>query len=297
MKKTYLSITILALSLTLFTRAAEPDTVKHWKFKSETNIGFSQLALTNWSAGGENSLATNSLLSFFLDYHKNKFTWNNFAGFGYGVQKQESFTNWRKTDDKIDLSTKAGIYAARHWDYTALLNFKTQFADGYKYINNDERVMLSQFMAPGYLQLALGMEYKPADYFSMLLSPIGARMTFVNNDSLSAAGAFGVEKGEKTLTQMGGSVNALFKKDILKNVNLLSKLGLFSNYLKNPECIIVNWENVLLMKVNKYISTTIGTTLIYDDNIDIIDKKGINIGPATQFKEAFTVGFVYSFSK
>jgi hypothetical protein len=287
----------IALFLSLGAKCAEPDTVKHWKVKGETNIGFAQLALNNWASGGENSLATNSLFNFFADYQKNKFTWNNFAGFGYGVQKQESFTNWRKTDDKIELSTKAGIYAARHWDYTALLNFKTQFAKGYKYVDNDERIFLSQFMAPGYLQLALGMEYKPAEYFSVLLSPIGSRITFVNHDSLADAGAYGVEPGNKTLTQMGGSLNAMFKKDILKNVNLLSKLGLFSNYLKNPECIIVNWENTLFMKVNKHISTTIGTNLIYDDNINLIDKNGKNIGPGTQFKEAFSVGFTYNFAK
>jgi len=297
MKNLKITIILTAIFTTFYASAAEKDSISPWKFKAETNIGFAQLALTNWSAGGENSLAANSLFNFFLDYHKKKFTWNNFAGFGYGVQKQESFKNWRKTDDKIEISTKAGIYAARQWDYTALLNFRTQFADGYKYISNDERVLLSQFMAPGYLQLAVGMEYKPADYFSMLLSPIGARVTIVNNDSLAAAGAFGVEKGDKMLTQMGGSINAVFKKDIMKNVNLMSKLGLFSNYLKNPQNIIVNWENTLFLKVNKHISTTIGTTLIYDDNINIIDKNGNNIGPAIQFKEAFSVGFAYSFSK
>jgi hypothetical protein len=297
MSKFSITFLAIALFLSLSAKCAEPDTIKHWKFKGETNIGFAQLALSNWSAGGENSVAINSLFNFFLDYQKNKFSWNNFAGFGYGVQKQQSFANWRKSDDKIELSTKAGIYAARRWDYTALLNFKTQFADGYKYINNDERVLLSQFLAPGYLQLAVGMEFKPAPYFSLLLSPIGARVTIVNNDSLSKAGAYGVEKGNRSLTQMGGSVNAAFKKDIMKNLNLMSKLVLFSNYLKNPENIIVNWENTVFMKVNKHISTTIGTTLIYDDNINLIDKNGKNIGPGTQFKEAFSVGFTYNFAK
>ncbi|HNX44785.1 MAG TPA: DUF3078 domain-containing protein [Bacteroidales bacterium] len=296
MKK--IALTLLAgFMICLCARSAEPDTVRHWKLKAETNIGFSQLALSNWSAGGENSLATNALINLFADYNKNKFTWNNFAAFGYGVQKQESFSNWRKTDDKIELTTKAGIYAARQWNYTALLSFKTQFDKGYKYISNDERVLLSQFMAPGYIQLAIGMDYKPADYFTLLLSPIGSRVTLVDEDSLSKAGAFGVEPGKRSLIQMGGSVTAQFKKDILKNVNLLSKLGLFSNYLKNPENIIVNWENTIFLKVNKHISTTIGTTLIYDDNINSFDKEGNKHGPKTQFKESFSVGFSFSFIK
>lgn len=296
MKK--IALTLLAgFMICLYARSAEPDTVRHWKLKAETNIGFSQLALSNWSAGGENSLATNALINLFADYNKNKFTWNNFAAFGYGVQKQESFSNWRKTDDKIELTTKAGIYAARQWNYTALLSFKTQFDKGYKYINNDERVLLSQFMAPGYIQLAIGMDYKPADYFTLLLSPIGSRVTLVDEDSLSGAGAFGVDPGKRSLIQMGGSVTAQFKKDVLKNVNLLSKLGLFTNYLKNPENIIVNWENTIFLKVNKHISTTIGTTLIYDDNINSFDKEGNKHGPKMQFKESFSVGFSFSFTK
>lgn len=296
MKKAILAFIASLLFLDLFAYTPGQDTVKLWKIKGETNIGFSQLSLSNWSAGGENSVAANSLFNFFADYHKDKFTWNNYIGFAYGVQKQQSFSNWRKTDDKIELSTGVGIKAAGRWDYAALLSFKTQFDNGYKYLNNDERTLLSGFMAPGYLQLALGMEYKPVDYFSLLLSPIGARVTFVNNDSLSQAGAFGVKAGHKTLTQVGGSVNATFKKDIVKNINLFSQLGLFSNYLKNPQNIIVNWDNTLFLKVTRYISTTIGVTLLYDDNVTFIGSNGQNNGPQLQFKEIFSVGFSYKFA-
>jgi len=153
-------------------------------------------------------------------------------------------------------------------------------------------------MAPGYFQLAIGLSYKPADYFSVLLSPIGSRLTVVNDQRLSDEGAYGVEKGKASLFQAGASVNALFKKDIVKNVNLMSKLDLFSNYLKNPENIIVNWENLIILKVNKYISVNFAAMLIYDDNIAYIDPDdGIQRGARTQFMETFTVGFAYSLDK
>ena len=82
----------------------------------------------------------------------------------------------------------------------------------------------------------------------------------------------------------------------MKNVNLLSKLDLFSDYRHNPQNIIVGWENNILMKVNKYISLNLATMLIYDDNIEYINDDGQNVGPKLQFRETFSIGFAYTFT-
>ena len=89
---------------------------------------------------------------------------------------------------------------------------------------------------------------------------------------------------------MGGYAKFSFQKDVMKNVNLQTKLDLFSNYLKNPQYVDINWTTMIGLKVNQYITATIGTHLIYDHDIDIaIDKNkdGINesVGPRTQFKQ------------
>jgi hypothetical protein len=296
MKKVSILIITVVFGIQLMAQDAAP-LPKNWKTKLETNLGFSQTALSNWAAGGENTLATNGLFNYFADYTKGKFTWNNYLGAAYGIIKQESFTNWRKADDKLNFNSKAGIYAWKNWDYTALVDFKTQFSEGYKYGANDSRTKISNLFAPAYLQASVGLNYKPADYFSLFLSPIGTRFTFVNDTALSNYGAFGVDPGKSMLFQAGASLNAMFKKDLFKNINLMSKLDLFSNYLKNPENIIVNWENLLQLKVNKYISTSIGAHLIYDDNIVAKDKEGNPIGPQIQLKEGFTVGFAYTFAR
>nr|MBP9083784.1 DUF3078 domain-containing protein [Bacteroidia bacterium] len=96
------------------------------------------------------------------------------------------------------------------------------------------------------------------------------------------------------------SIRALYKKDIIENVNLQTKLELFSNYLEDPQNIDVNWEVLISMKVNKYITATLATQLIYDDNTIIaVDNNSDGIideaGPRTQFKEVLGVGFSYKF--
>lgn len=83
-------------------------------------------------------------------------------------------------------------------------------------------------------------------------------------------------------------------------MNFKTKLELFSNYLNNPQNIDVNWETLLSMKVNKYISATFSTTLIYDHDINIpVDKNNDGVvekaGPRVQFREVLGVGLSYKF--
>ncbi|HKL38369.1 MAG TPA: hypothetical protein VJ876_05690, partial [Bacteroidales bacterium] len=154
---------------------------------------------------------------------------------------------------------------------------------------------ISDFMAPAYSLLSLGMDYKPNDAFSLMISPLTGKTTYVLDDSLSNQGAFGVDPGEKIRNELGGFVKLTYNKDIWENVTFNTKLDLFSNYLENPENIDISWEVLISMKVNDYLSANINTQLIYDDNIHYINKEGQDMGPRIQFKEVFGAGFTYKF--
>jgi Protein of unknown function (DUF3078) len=298
-KFTFISL-ISLLSIQFYSNAQDADTA--WKSKYDASLGLSQTTFTNWSSGGENAFAMNANLTIFKNYAKDNLTWGNYLGLAYGLSyMQETDPQWRKIDDKINLVSKAGLHAWKKWYYSGLFEFRSQFDKGYNYPHPD---YISKFMAPGYFQLSIGMNYKPVDYFALFLSPIGARLTVVNDpfltntldDKGNLIGAFGVKGDNTTLWQIGASLNMIFKKDIMKNVNLMSKLDLFSDYTHNPQNIIVGWENNILMKVNKYISLSLATMLVYDDNLNYTDREGITHGPRTQFKETFTIGFAYSFA-
>ena len=282
--------------------AFNPDGDTSWKSKYEASLGFSQTTFTNWSAGGEGAVSVNGMLNIFEDYAKGKISWNNYLGLAYGTNIQKTEPKVRKTTDKINFLTKGGIYAWKNWDYAGLFEFRSQFDEGFNYPNDSVKV--SKFMAPGYFQLSIGLNYKPADYFFVFISPIGARLTVVNDAKLTNTmdnhgkliGAYGVIGNNTTLWQIGSSVNIGYKRDIMKNTNLMSKLDLFSDYRHNPQNIIVGWENNVLMKVNKYISLNLSTMLIYDDNISFINTAGENKGPQIQFRETFSIGLAYSIS-
>jgi len=293
---TKLLLLFLLSVCTINLMALESETDTSWKSKYEAALGFSQTTFSNWAAGGEGAVSVNGLLNIYKNYAKGKVSWNNYLGLAYGTNIHENEPKVRKTNDKINFLTKGGIYAWRNWDYAGMFEFRSQFDEGYNYPNDS--VYVSKFMAPGYFQFSIGLNYKPVDYFYIFISPIGARLTVVNDKTLTSRteGAYGIFNGNTTLWQVGGSVNVGFKKDIMKNVNLMSKLDLFSDYKHNPQNIVVGWENNILMKVNKYLSLNLATMLIYDDNISYINRAGENKGPQVQFKETFSIGFAYSFS-
>ena len=285
------------------------DTLDGWQTGGIASLNLTQVSLTNWTAGGQNSLSINGLLSVFANLKKGNSTWDNSLDLAYGLLQQGN-DGVRKTDDKIDFTSKYGRKASKNWYYAGLVNFKSQMTAGYAY--PDDSTEISNFLAPAYGLAAIGMDYKPNKSFSLFISPLTLKMTIVNDQRLANAGAYGVHAAEyneigeltknglTTRAEYGGYLRAFFNKDIMKNVNLQTKLELFSNYAETPENIDVNWEVLIAMKVNKYISATISTQLLYDDDIDIaVDNNNDGlidaIGPRTQFKEVLGVGLSYKF--
>lgn len=281
-------------------RSQSADTVAGWKKGGVFSINLAQTSLTNWAAGGQNSFAVNGFLSTFANYMKGKSAWANSLDIGYGLLKQGN-TGYQKTDDKFDFLSKYGYEAFKNFYYAALLNFKTQMAPGYKYPDITNKI--SDFFAPAYLLGALGLDFKPSDHFSAFIAPVTLKLTFVNDKALSDAGAFGVTPGKKSLSQFGGYIRAIytkndFKNEVLKNVTFTSKIDLFSDYIHNPQNIVINWETLIAFKVNKFLSASINTQLAYDDKIKIpVIRNGVvtSIGSLVQFKEILGVGFSYKF--
>ena len=288
---------VFAISLLSFTSInvyAQGDTL--WRTGGITALNFNQASFTNWAAGGDNSLSGNAVVSLYAKYKKGKWAWDNTGDFTFGgtkIAKQQI----RKSDDKIDINSKAGHDLGKNFYLSYILGFKTQFTEGFQYIDTS-RVRISNFLAPAYILNALGIDWKPNNDLSIFLSPATAKITIVNDDALSAAGQYGVDPGKKSKTELGASFIMQYKHNIMENVSLSTKLELFSSYSHNPQNVDVNWEVLISLKVNKYLNALIQTQLLYDDDI-FVPKTDVNAlpGPGTQFKEAFGLGLAYKFDK
>ena len=277
----------------------------YWQNGLKGTLTFTQINLTNWVAGGNNSVALTGYLGLFANYNRNKISWESNLDLGYGFIDQTGI-GLRKTDDKFSLTSKLGykISGGERWLWSTLIDLKTQFANGFAFPNDS--VPISKFASPAYFIISTGIEFKPNKNFSLMLSQLTTKFTIVTDQTLADSGAFGVEPaeldpnglklkdGQNMRSESGTFFRGYFKKDFAENVNLESKLELFTSYGENFGNIDVNWENILILKVNNWPSTNLIIQLIYDDDIDvpIFNENDVQIGagPRLQFRQIFGVG-------
>jgi hypothetical protein len=288
----------------LLKQAELPDSLKqsNWTVKSIFGLNGSQTSFVNWAAGGRNNITAIGLIDFNAVYQKRNLKWNNDIKLALGGQLFMDSTGRKqglqKTDDRIDVASAFGYEFKKKWFVTTIGTFKTQSLDGFNFPNDSVRI--STFMAPGYFNLSLGIEFAPKPFFNAYLSPIACKFTIVNDQVLANAGAFGVQKavynadgtvftsGKRFRSEIGAYFRMNFQKEIMKNIEMKTRLELFSNYMNNP-------ENIFAFKVNKWFSASLQWNLIYDDDIVIRDIKG-GSGPRTQFKSVLGLGISYTLS-
>ena len=290
-------ITMLALSaLTVASAQDDVATPSNWSYKANGSLGGTHASFKNWNAGGQNTISWIALFDAQANYKKKKFSWDNGLSLGYG-QNRIVRNPWAKTDDVISMFSKAGYALTNKWNAALLLDFRSQFDLGY----NADGAFTSKFMAPGYLTIALGAEYKPNDKFQMLVSPLAGKLTFVNDFTLSLSGAYGVVPGETLRTEMGAFVKFLYTDQVMENVTFKGKLELFSNYFNNPGNIDVNLETLFSFKINKWLAASWSMNLLYDDDIDIsvYDQNNslVGFGPRAQIKNVLSMGVAYTFAE
>jgi len=253
-------------------KIAEDDTAKvRWRRGGVFNVNVNQGSLTNWAAGGDKfSFSVASTFTGYIAFRQGRRTWDNVLDLAYGYINTTSLGS-RKSDDRIDFTSKYGYDIGKKWFLSALLNLRTQFTKGYLYDSTPPQ-LTSRFFSPAYILLAPGFDYKPTEALSVFMTPVSSRFLVVMDDYLSSIGAYGVDTGKHVLYQMGAYVSVNYAKDIMTNVSFKTRLDLFSDYRHNPQNIDVFMTNALMLKVNKYITANLNVDLIYDDDVKIFGK-------------------------
>lgn len=286
-------IVALFASAALTSAYAQADTIpSNWKLKAIYGLNGTQSSFVNWNAGGRNNIALLGYVAASAKYEKNNLKWDNDFGAALGgMQYLDNSTgnDLQKTDDRLELATNLGYRLKENYFLSLLGSFRTQFIEGF----DGDGLRTSTFMAPGYVNLSLGIDYTPNDNFSAFLSPLASKMTFVTDPTLSDAGSFGVDPGDVFRGEFGAYFKMKYNKELFKNIEMKSKLELFSNYIENPQNIDVNAEVLFSFKVNSWFSASLLWNLIYDDDIRITDVNG-NTGPRTQFKSVLGLGVSYT---
>ncbi len=251
-----------------------------WQKTGTFIININQGALRNWAGGGEqNTLGITTLLNYNINHKKGKISWNNYFDIALGFQNASSFGRFRKTDDRIDITSKYGYQFSPKWYTAMLLNFNSQALVGYSYTDT-VNTKISNLLTPGKILLSAGIDYRPDKAFSFFVSPITTRYILKTDNDFYTIDKFGVPAEHKTYTELGAFATAKYNKKVNAWAHYSGRLDLFSNYKRNPENVDLFMTNLLTMKFNKWFATNISVDMVYDD--DVIQR--------TQLKEILGIG-------
>ena len=313
---------------------AEKKVVKpnYWKNSLKTNLNIGQTGLTNWAAGGDNTFSLQGFIDGNANYKKNEMFWNNRLQLDFGVLYSSSKPLLQKSSDRIYLESKWGYKTPKVENiyFSADYDFKSQFTRGWEYktpsvpdkykddegnlpaldaldrkdqksLWRDARVLKSNFLAPAYTNLALGVDFTPTKWLAINFAPVTGGYVIVTDKSLRKAYGMQLKKNRtqddvdalmasetfisKSAREQADALGDMYRSarfefgaklkiDAKVNINdnfaYSTQLVFFEDYLKdhkkNP-CPRINWDNRFDWKIAKYFSLTLTTNLIYDDMV------------------------------
>lgn len=281
MKRTILSFTlIVAACAAVIAQDAPPPPERGWKHSLVSGVTLTQVSYRNWAQGGENAIAYTLSLDGKSTLDDAPTLWENQYRFAFG-QSRLGTQGLKKTDDVIDLASVFTYMLGEKVNPYASATFKSQFAVGYKYNDQNVGTPVSRFFDPAYLTQAVGVRYQPAPE---IRTRLGAALREVITDryTLYADDPKTVEV-EKTGVHAGLESVTDVEWKIEENVLLTSQLSVFAPFSDMGDPVVLN-KTTLNGKVNSYITAILGFEMIYEKIVS----------PRAQFKESIAIGFSYT---
>jgi hypothetical protein len=257
-----------------------------WHNTLVAGLNLSQVSLTNWTQGGENSLAWTFFTNGKFLYKQTDWKWINTLKLAYGKTKLGD-ADFEKTEDEIfweslysrDIGWKIDPYVANQ--------LRTQFDDGYTTVKDpttgdDVRKLASTTFDPLYLIQSAGFTYTEGETFFTRLG-IAIKETFSSADYGFADDPDTPDEIEDFRFQTGIESATGVKLNLMENILYTSQLNLFSAF-DQLDVWDVRWDNTLTAKVNSYVNVSLNVLVVHD----------ISQTRLTQVKQTLALGLQYS---
>lgn len=272
-----------------------------WLMHNNTTFFFSQASFNDyWQGGGLNNLNVGVRYDGKVSFVRDKFNHETEINVRHGFIRQGK-NSFIKNEDDLNITAKESYVIGSNFHLSVLLSLRSSIYRTYS-INADgtKGAAINDFLSPGTINIGTGLDYKIAKpKFSFYYSPVNLKSTIVL-DSLLRPVYLPADFEGAVRFEMGSLFKYEFDIETFKNINLISKGELFSNYLVNFGNIDINIEMGVRFKVNNVFSTTLIFHTIYDDDIrfNIKDQNGMptdHLGPRLQFRQALNMQLSYSF--
>ena len=273
---------VLFLFVSTISAFGQQDTTKKigWFPSGITGLNVSQISLSNWSQGGENSLTWTLTGDFTLKYTNEKITFDNTLKVAYGRTKAGDI-EWRTNDNDFYLVT---LLAKNIDDWELKPYFsnsvRTAITKGYDY-STIPYTETADFFDPGYVNQSIGLLYDKHKYFTTRLG-FGAQEVFTNINTKYTDDPATTEI-ETFKFDLGIESVSTSEVELAENLVVKSNLRLFTRF-KDLSVWDVRWDNALIAKINDFMNVNLTFLLIYQEDQSL----------QRQIKQALQLGFVYS---
>lgn len=258
-----------------------------WTFKGDYYLQFMQNHVSeNWYKSGSNTYSMLGQVTLQYNYNnKQKVKWDNKLEMklGFISSEKDTVNKFKASEDLLRYTSRLGLQAHKNWYYTTQLIAETQFTKGLKDNKTDVQ---SDFFSPFNLNVSLGMNYTIKTKNNRLsgtvnLAPLAYNFKFVGRKDL--APRFGIRGDHHSMNDFGSQVLAEVGWTPLTNFKWQTRFYIYTTYEK----FLLECENTLTFKFNKYLSTVLFLYPRFDDSVKRKDEDKT----FWQFKEYLSLGF------
>jgi hypothetical protein len=316
-----------------------------WDIGGGIGLDLGQILVLNPRAGsGQNRFGLGGAVGIYANYKNDRVTWNNKITLNIAVEKtgsgvlplptgeaSDQHVPFKKSIDELRLNSTYGysFHEGSKWSYAANLAFRSQLLSSYQGIEDGhiyvsevtidgayKNSLVSKFMAPGRVNLGIGVMYAPNDKFSFVFTPLTADVIMITDQDVANLGVHGtkLEDGSTTVYQksrfaFGALLGAEYKQKFFDDrLSVQSNLGLFTDYLDNPQNVDVSWTNEVAFQIIGGLQLTFNMSLFYDDDVlsNVTDFDAVGglerdangdpiLRPAVNYYHQFLLKYVHSF--
>jgi hypothetical protein len=260
----------------------KPDTLLNtWIPKGVSGLNISQIAFSDWSQGGDNSITYSIFGVFGLNYYTESWGFKNNLKVTYG-QTKIGDASYKTNDNEFYLETIFSLKFGWTVDPFFSNTVRTSITAGYKYSGDTAKTKIADIFDPGYITQSIGFTYDKDKIFKSRLG-IAIQETFTNNQRQYSDDPVTTNEIESFKLETG--IESVSDLNLPIDVNLLytSKLRLFTRF-DHLDVWDVRWDNQVTAKINSWLNVNFNFIAVYERSQSV----------KTQIKEALQVGVAFN---
>lgn len=262
----------------LFAQVDSADFGK-WLPKGVAGLNASQIAFSNWTQGGENSITWTTFGKFGLSYETEEINFTNDLKLAFGRSKQGD-QEYRTNNNEFYLENVLAYKIELQVDPYISNTTRTVLAKGYDY-EQEPKVQIAKFFDPGYITQSIGFAYAKLKNINTRVG-IAFQETitdkhprYSDDPETAEVENFKFETGIESVTEANFSLQ--------ENLLYTTNLRLFGSF-EELDVWDVRWDNTITAEINDYVNVNLNVLVIYEKTQSV----------KTQIKEALQLGLTYN---